>query len=190
MPLRLNFGHTSHLEIGLRQGPHQFIAAVIEPLVRAFGHPRKAVSSEQWQRNRGVHIGHHTIGQGLRIDLAPTDGFSRSGTAQASGIRPGIGALQKVIVALLINPHHFLDLRLGLKHEILRATSPQNENRRRAPGSLGIIDDRGALIDIAVDIKLEGLISQGHGGHVHPDGTVARAAGENRDAITVGCRQH
>ncbi len=47
MPLRLNFGHTSHLEIGLRQGPHQFIAAVIEPLVRAFGHPRKAVSSEQ-----------------------------------------------------------------------------------------------------------------------------------------------
>ena len=55
---------------------------------------------------------------------------------------------------------------------------------------LGVVDDGGGLVDIAVHVDEQPGVAQGHGGDVHADGTVARAAGEDRNAALVGRGEH
>src|SRR5207249_7523417 len=93
---------------------------MIEALDRSRFSLRQRVSRQQWQGDGRIEVADNGIGQSIGIDLSPSNSFGRSGAGQASGIHPGIGKLQVIIVTLFVQPKHFLNLRLRLKYKILR----------------------------------------------------------------------
>ena len=94
-----------------------------EPLERARRVARERVRREQRQRDRRVEVAHHGVGQPVGIDLAPAHRLGRRRAGQAARVGARVGDLQEVVVALLVDAEHFLDLRLGLQHEVLRAAA-------------------------------------------------------------------
>ena len=77
-------------------------------------------------------------------------------------------------MALFVNAEHFLNLRLGLQHEILRAASTQNHHAASASIAFGIEHDRRCLVHVLVGIEHQLVTVQREGGDVHPDRAVAR----------------
>ena len=53
----------------------------------------------------------------------------------------------------LFYAHDLLNLWLCRKHEILRRSASKDEHARGAARFFGIIDDRGALVDVAIDVQ-------------------------------------
>ena len=159
---------------------------VVKALELAGLHPGRDIRRQQRQRDGAVGVAHHRIGKLVRIHLAPADRLGRRGTAETARVRTRIGALQEVVVPLLLDAHDLLDLRLGLQHEILRTAAAQNEHAARVARALRVIHDARRLVHVAVHIGQEQRPAQGHRRHIHTDGTVTRAAGEDGDAALIG----
>ncbi len=122
-------------EVLPRERLHHLAALVVEPLELARLVAGQRVVREDRHGDGGVGVAHHGVGQAVRVHLAPAHGFARRGAAQAAGVGPRVGHLQEVILAEFLDAQHFLDLRLGLEHEVLRAAAaPQHHARscRRA----------------------------------------------------------
>jgi hypothetical protein len=60
------------------------------------------------------------------------------------------GELHEVVVPLLVDAEHFLDLRLGLQREVLRAAAAQMKHAALAAAALGGEHDRAGLVDVAL----------------------------------------
>ena len=81
----------------------------------------------------------------------------------------------------LIDPEHFLNLRLGLQHEVLGAAAAENDHRalatrgvrRPLPGhpvaALRAQDDRRGFVDILIRIDRARIAIERQRRHVHPD---------------------
>ena len=106
------------------------LAPVEQALERARLVARVRVRGQQRQRDRRIEIADHRVGQTIGIDLAPAHRLGRRRAGEAAGVRARIGDLQEVVVALLVDAEHFLDLRLGLQHEVLRAAAAADQHRR------------------------------------------------------------
>ena len=54
---------------------------------------------------------------------------------KAAGVGAGVGDLQEVIVAALVQAEHFLNLRLRLQHEVLGRAAAEDEHAAAALSS-------------------------------------------------------
>ena len=88
------------------------------------------------------------------------------------------------------NAQDFLNLRLGLEHEVLGRAAAEDEHAGAVSGGLRFIDNCRRLVDVAVHVEHQLRVAQSHRGDVHPDRTVARAARENGNAALAGRREH
>jgi len=92
---------------------------------------------------------------------------------KASGIGARVGHLHEVVVPGLVQAQHLLDLGLGLKDEVLRRAAAQDQDARGSAGFLGLVDDRGGLVDVAADVEPGPAVSHPKLGDVHADRRVA-----------------
>src|SRR5215204_1189431 len=176
---------------------HQLAAAVVEPLQLARLVARQRVGRDDRQRDGRVHVADDSIGQTLWVNLAPRDGLARRRARQTAGVRTRVGDLQEVVVAALVYAEHFLNLRLGLEHEVLRASAAEDEDGRLAAvlpplvasavdgAALGGEDERGRLVDVQRRVEGELVTLQSLRRHIHPDGRVAGARSVERHAVLV-----
>jgi len=84
----------------------------------------------------------------LRVDLPPAYRLRRRSAGKSSRIRPRIGDLEEEVVPLFLDLEHFLNLRLGLQHEVLRRTSTKDQQPAQSSLPLCVENDRCRLIDI------------------------------------------
>ena len=115
----------------------------------------QGVGRQQRQRHGRIEIAGHRVRQLLGIDLAPGHRLLRRGPAQAAGVGAGVGDLQEVVVAALVQAQHFLDLRLGLQDEVLGRAAAEDEDAAAA-GLLGVVDEGRTLVDVAQRIDAAG----------------------------------
>ena len=76
-------------------------------------------------------------------------------------------------MTFLIDPEHFLDLRLGLQHEILGAAAAQDHHTAPAATAFGVEHNRRGLVDVEIWIENELVSVERDGRDVHPDRAVA-----------------
>src|SRR4030095_13724807 len=136
--------------------------------------------------DRRIRVTDDTVRKILRIDLPPTHCFAWCRAAQSTGVRARIGALQKVIVTALFDTHHFLNLRLGLQDEVLWRATAENKDTRGRAIRFRRIDNGRWRVHVAIYVELQLRLAQRHGGHIHPDGTIARRTREDRHGIAIG----
>src|SRR5438093_12811545 len=108
------------------------------------------MGGEQREGNRGIDVGNYAIGQSLGIDFTPAYGFGGCRTAKAASVGTGVGALKKIVMAFFLDAHDFLNLRLGLAHEILWRAAAENEYGRVMAGGLCFVYDGGRFGPVAV----------------------------------------
>ena len=78
-----------------------------------------------------------------------------------------------LIVAPLVDSQHFLNLRLGLQYEVLRAPAAHDEHPTLPTVPLSIEDETGGFVDIGRYIVPQLVTLQRELRHVHPDGRIA-----------------
>src|SRR5262249_56889295 len=93
--------------------------------------------------------------------------LARRRSRQPSGIGPGIGYLQKVVVSFLLDFEHFLNLRLGLQNEVLWTAAPQNKHRRLSTAALCGKHDRRGLINIGGDVEPQLVADERERRYIH-----------------------
>src|ERR1041384_4161947 len=120
----------------------------------------QGVRGNQWQRDSRVDVTHNGVGKLLWIDFAPTDRFGRGGTAEAAGVGTGVGDLEEVVVPFFAEAKHFLNLWLGLQHEVLRRTPAEDEDAGSEAVLFGIVNDGCGLVDVAIDVELHFVAAQ------------------------------
>ena len=145
----------------------------------------QGVGGQQRQGDRAVGVAGHRVGQLVGIDLAPGHRLAGRRAGEAAGVGAGVGDLEEVVVAALGQAEHFLDLRLGLEDEVLRAAAAEDQDARRAAAPLGLVDDRGRLVDVAERVDLEPAPCEAMRGQVHADRAVAGARRVDRHARLV-----
>jgi hypothetical protein len=131
------------------------VTAAVESLRLARRVARQRVGGEQRQRDGGVRVADDRVGEAVGIDLAPAHGLRRRRARQTARVRPRVGELQEVVVALLLDAHHLLDLRLRLQHEVLGAPPPKMTTRRLAAAALAIQHDGRRLVHVGIDVELQ-----------------------------------
>ncbi len=77
----------------------------------------------------------------------------------------------------LVDSQHLLNLRLGLKHEVLGTSASHDQHAALPAGPLCLEHDAGRFVHISADIEPELASGQGLFRHVHADGAVSRRAG-------------
>src|SRR5436189_168530 len=102
---------------------------------------------------------HRSRSSVCRGSAGPTCGW-RPG--EAAGVGAGVGDLEEIIVTALGQAEDFLDLRLGLQDEVLRAASAEDQDARRA-ALLRLEHDRGRLVHVAQGVDLELAPAEAHG---------------------------
>ena len=139
----------------LDQSRHHRLAAVVEPLERTGRVTRQGVGREQRQAHGVVHVADHGARQHVGVDLAPGHRFARRGAGESAGVGAGVGELQEVVVAPLVDAEHFLDLRLGLEQEVLGTAAASDQGAALATTPLGLEHDRRGLIDVRAHVEAE-----------------------------------
>src|SRR2546423_5813458 len=124
------------------QPRHHRLATVEQSLQRPRFVARKRVGGEQRKRYRRIEITDNGIREPIGVDLAPTHRFGRRRARKSAGVRPRIGYLQEVVVPFFVDAEYFLNLRLGLQHEILGTATAQNHYATSAATTLGFEADR------------------------------------------------
>ena len=120
----------AHFLVGGGQLRHHLLALLVQAARLARLAPRQRIGGDQRQRHGRIDVAYDRVGQLGGIDLAPAHRLRRRRAREAAGVGPRVGHLQKIVVALLRDAHHFLDLRLGLQHEIFRRAAAEDEHRR------------------------------------------------------------
>src|SRR5690242_1232285 len=102
------------LLVCLGELPHHLLAPVVQPAqppLLPFG---ERVRGEDGKADGVVEVAHHGTRQLVGVDLAPADGFGRRGSGQTTSVDAGVGHLEVVVMPLLADAQHLLDLRLRL----------------------------------------------------------------------------
>ena len=171
------------------QDAHVVLAPVEQPLERARRVARERVRGEQRQRDGGVEVAHHRVRQPVGIDLAPAHRLGRRRAGEAAGVGTRVGDLQEVVVALLVDAEHFLDLRLGLQHEVLRAAAAADQHRALPAAALRAEHDRRRLVHVGVRVDHALVPLERQRRDVHADRRVARRRRVDRHAALVRRRR-
>ena len=72
-------------------------------------------------------------------------------------------------MALLADAEHFLNLRLGLEHEVLGAPAADDQHTALAAADLGREDDRRGLIDVGAHVEAQLAARERLLGDIHAD---------------------
>src|SRR6266571_8601568 len=126
--LRARVAVRLRLQVGRRQVPHHLVAPVVQPLQGPLLPPGERVRSQNREAHGVVEVAHHGPGQLVRIDLPTAHRLGGRGAREAARVGPGVGDLEIVVVALFADAEDFLDLGLGLQHEVLRTAAPDDED--------------------------------------------------------------
>ena len=165
------------------------LALRVEPLQRPRGPLGQRVRRENGKRDGAVDVGHDGVRQPVRVDLAPAHRLAGSRARESARVRARVGDLEEVVVPFLFDPEHFLDLRLGLKREVLGRAASQNQDRALPARLLRPVDDRRGLIDVAEDVPLDRRAVEPELGRVHADRAVARRGRVDGHVERVGLRE-
>ena len=145
---------------------------------------------QQRHRDGRVRVADDGVGQLGRIHLAPAHGLARRRAGKAAGVRPRVGDLDEKVLAEFLDAQNFLDLRLGLEREILRAAAAPEHHAAAPARALGGEDDAGGFVHVNGRVHAELAAAQFHARHVHADGRVARRTGVARHARAIRRRHH
>src|SRR5213593_4957708 len=90
--------------------------------------PCQCVMGEDRHRDGRVGVTDDRIGELGRVHFSPAYCFARRGSGEPAGVGASIGYLQEEVLAQLFDAEHFLNLGLGLEHEILgTAPAPKHD---------------------------------------------------------------
>src|SRR3954465_15171619 len=107
---------------------HHRLASIDKPLERPGAVARESVRRKQRQSHRRIQIAYDRIRQSVGIYLPPAYGFGGGRPGESAGVGTRVRDLEEIIVSFLIDSEHFLNLRLCLEHEILRAAAAENQH--------------------------------------------------------------
>src|SRR6266480_1246022 len=97
----------------------------LEPPLLSFG---ERVRGEDRKTDGVIEVAHDRARELVGIDLPPAHGFGRRGPGQAARIGARVGHLEVVVMPLFADAQHFLDLRLRLQHDVLRAAAADDQD--------------------------------------------------------------
>ena len=150
---------------------------------------RESVRRQQRKRDRRVEVADHRVRQPVRINLPPAHRLGRRRPGEAAGVWPRICDLQKVIVALFVDPQNLLDLRLCLQHEVFWTSSAQDHHRTLTSAPLGVENDRSRLVHVLIRIEHQLVTVESERRDVHSYRAVARRRRIDRHARRIRCRE-
>src|SRR5437016_10513744 len=151
-PLRARVAVRLRLLVRLGELPHHLLAPLVqslEPPLLSFG---ERVRGEDRKTAGVIEVAHDRARELVGIDLPPAHGFGRRGPGQAARIGARVGHLEVVVMPLFADAQHFLDLRLRLQHEVLRAAAADDQDAALAAVGLRVEHDGRRLVHVrAVD---------------------------------------
>ena len=98
--------------------------------------------------------------------------------------------MKEVILAVFLDAQHFLDLRLGLEHEVFWTAAAPEHHGALAAGPLGGEDDGGGFIHVNRGVHAQFVAAQFHTRHVHANGRVAGRTSVAWHPGTIGGGEH
>src|SRR5690349_20530111 len=97
-------------------------------------------------RDRRIRVNNHGIGQFGRVVFTPTDSLAWGRAGKTASIGSGVSYLDEEILADFLDAEHFLNLRLGLQHEIFGAATAPEDNAAASPVSFCCQHERGGFV--------------------------------------------
>ena len=93
-------------------------------------------------------------------------------------------------MTVVVETQDLLDLRSGLKNEVLGRAPTQDQHTRGVARALRFVDDRAGFVDVSRDVDPRTGLQKPQVGEVHSDRGVARRRHVRRHPTTVSRGQH